>query len=38
MPQKILNVINRIPNSAPWSEGKNIPWNDPGFSELAGVS
>jgi len=29
----ILDIVNRAPNPAPWSEGDNIPWNDPAFSE-----
>ncbi len=33
MMKTILDLINRNPNPAPWSEGDNIPWNDPGFSE-----
>jgi ubiquinone/menaquinone biosynthesis C-methylase UbiE len=28
-----LDIVNRIPNPAPWSEGDNIPWDDPAFSE-----
>jgi SAM-dependent methyltransferase len=26
-------MVNRIPKPAPWTEGDNIPWNDPDFSE-----
>jgi len=29
----ILDIVNRTPQPAPWSEGDNIPWDDPGFSE-----
>jgi SAM-dependent methyltransferase len=29
----IPDIVNRRPNPAPWSEGDNIPWNDPDFSE-----
>ena len=29
----ILDIVNREAKPAPWSEGDNIPWNDPGFSE-----
>lgn len=29
----ILDIIDRTPVPAPWSEGDNIPWDDPGFSE-----
>jgi SAM-dependent methyltransferase len=29
----ILDIANRTPKPAPWSEGDNIPWDDPGFSE-----
>jgi len=29
----ILDIVNRQPRPAPWSEGDNIPWNDPDFSE-----
>jgi SAM-dependent methyltransferase len=29
----ILDIVNRIPKPAPWSEGDNIPWDDPEFSE-----
>jgi ubiquinone/menaquinone biosynthesis C-methylase UbiE len=29
----ILDIVDRTPKPAPWSEGDNIPWNDPGFSE-----
>ena len=28
----ILQIIQRIPNPRPWSEGEKIPWNEPGFS------
>ncbi|MBW2453733.1 MAG: class I SAM-dependent methyltransferase [Deltaproteobacteria bacterium] len=29
----LLDLINRTPVPAPWSEGDNIPWDDPQFSE-----
>lgn len=29
----ILDILNRAPKPAPWSEGDNIPWDDPEFSE-----
>jgi SAM-dependent methyltransferase len=29
----ILDIVNRVEKPAPWSEGDNIPWDDPGFSE-----
>jgi len=29
----LLDVVNRIPEPAPWVEGDNIPWDDPEFSE-----
>lgn len=29
----IQDIIDRTPNPDPWSEGENIPWNDPGFSD-----
>ena len=29
----ILDIVHRTPKPAPWSEGDNIPWDDPGFSE-----
>jgi SAM-dependent methyltransferase len=29
---KILDLIERVPFPQPWSEGDNIPWNDPDFS------
>ncbi len=28
----ILDIVDRTPEPAPWSEGDNIPWDDPGFS------
>ena len=28
-----LDIVNRTAMPEPWSEGDNIPWNDPGFSE-----
>lgn len=30
---KLTSIVNRIPASAPWTEGDKIPWNDPAFSE-----
>ncbi len=29
---QLLNMIQRVPQPEPWSEGDNIPWNDPAFS------
>lgn len=29
---KLPDIINRPPFPAPWSEGDNIPWDDPAFS------
>lgn len=29
----IVDIVNRTPKPAPWSEGDNIPWDDPVFSE-----
>jgi hypothetical protein len=29
----ILDIVNRTPEPAPWSEGDNIPWDDPALSE-----
>jgi len=29
----ILDIIDRAPKPTPWSEGDNIPWNEPDFSE-----
>jgi len=31
--ETVLDIINRNPAPKPWSEGDNIPWNEPGFSE-----
>jgi SAM-dependent methyltransferase len=31
--KNLLDIVNRIPKPAPWTEGDNIPWNDPDFSE-----
>jgi len=28
----LLDVVRRVPAPEPWSEGDNIPWNEPGFS------
>jgi SAM-dependent methyltransferase len=33
MMKTILDIVERLPEPAPWSEGDNIPWIDPGFSE-----
>ena len=33
MMKAILDIVNRTPKPAPWSEGDNIPWDAPGFSE-----
>ena len=33
MVKTILDVVERSREPAPWSEGDNIPWDDPGFSE-----
>lgn len=30
---KLLEVVNRSAIPRPWSEGDNIPWDEPGFSE-----
>jgi SAM-dependent methyltransferase len=29
---ELLDIVNRSPEPAPWSEGDNIPWHDPAFS------
>jgi SAM-dependent methyltransferase len=29
----ILDIVNRAEKPAPWSEGDNIPWDEPSFSE-----
>jgi len=31
-PKTLLDIIARDPTPVPWSEGDNIPWNEPGFS------
>jgi len=28
-----VDIVNRVARPAPWSEGENIPWDDPKFSE-----
>ncbi len=28
----LLHLVQRVPAPTPWSEGDNIPWNDPAFS------
>lgn len=33
MTTNLLDLVRRHPDAEPWSEGDNIPWNDPGFSE-----
>jgi SAM-dependent methyltransferase len=33
MTKTILDIVERQPEPAPWSEGDNIPWDDPEFSE-----
>ncbi len=33
MANTLLDLINRNPKPTPWSEGDNIPWDEPGFSE-----
>jgi SAM-dependent methyltransferase len=33
MVKTILDIVDRTPEPPPWSEGDNIPWDDPGFSE-----
>jgi len=30
---KIIDIVNRKSEPEPWSEGDNIPWNDPDFSQ-----
>jgi SAM-dependent methyltransferase len=30
---KLLDIVDRSPEPAPWSEGDNIPWHDPVFSQ-----
>jgi SAM-dependent methyltransferase len=32
-PETLPDIVERNPEPAPWSEGDNIPWNDPAFSE-----
>jgi SAM-dependent methyltransferase len=32
-PKTLLDIIQRDPQPAPWSEGDNIPWHEPGFSK-----
>jgi SAM-dependent methyltransferase len=31
--RSLLDVVRRSPGVAPWQEGENIPWHEPGFSE-----
>jgi SAM-dependent methyltransferase len=33
MMKTMLDIVSRESMPAPWTEGDNIPWNDPGFSE-----
>ena len=30
---ELLDLVHRTAAPAPWSEGDNIPWNDPAFSQ-----
>jgi SAM-dependent methyltransferase len=30
---QLLDLVRRTPLPAPWSEGDNIPWHEPGFSQ-----
>ena len=30
---RLLDVVRRAPHPEPWTEGDNIPWHDPAFSE-----
>ena len=40
MTKTILDIVDRNPTPAPWSEGDNFPWDDPWFSKrmLAGAT
>jgi len=29
----LTDIVHRIVPPAPWTEGENIPWSDPAFSE-----
>jgi SAM-dependent methyltransferase len=31
--KNLLDLVHRMPEPLPWTEGDNIPWNDPEFSE-----
>jgi len=31
-PLTLIDVVRRAPEPAPWAEGDNIPWHEPGFS------
>jgi len=31
--KSLFDIVNRIPIPPPWTEGDNIPWNDPDFSQ-----
>jgi SAM-dependent methyltransferase len=33
MMRTLLDIVDRVPDPAPWSEGDNIPWHDPEFSK-----
>ena len=33
MTKTIRDIVNRAPVPTPWSEGDNIPWDEPEFSE-----
>jgi len=33
IPKTLLDILQRNPDPSPWSEGDNIPWNDPEFSK-----
>ncbi len=33
MMKSLLDIVNRASTPTPWSEGDNIPWDDPEFSE-----
>ncbi len=33
MTKTLSDILKRNPDPTPWSEGDNIPWNEPGFSE-----
>ena len=33
MSLRLIDIVRRVSDPGPWSEGDNIPWNDPSFSE-----